>query len=190
QDSVNKLKPGLNEFLPYSFKSPGGGLALFSRLPIQDARGDTLNFNSYNLLATIEINQKPVQLIATHPVIPVKMDTFHRRNRHLDVIADFVKQETLPLILLGDFNLTPWSPYYRRFTKKTGLHNASLGYGIMATYPRYTNYVRYPKYIIPLINIPIDHCFVSQEFKVANYRVGNNANSDHAPIIADLVLSE
>ncbi|MEM7556266.1 MAG: endonuclease/exonuclease/phosphatase family protein [Cyanobacteria bacterium P01_A01_bin.84] len=93
--------------------------------------------------------------------------------------------------MFGDFNLTPWSPYYRRFIQKTGLHNASLGYGLFPTYPRSTSYVRYPKYIIPLINISIDHCFVSKEFKVANYQVGDdNANSDHAPIITDLVLSE
>ncbi|MEM7556267.1 MAG: endonuclease/exonuclease/phosphatase family protein [Cyanobacteria bacterium P01_A01_bin.84] len=93
QASVDKLKPGLNKLLPYFFKSPGGGLALFSRLPIQDVRGDTLNTDNYNLLATIKINGKPVQLIGTHALIPFKRITFHVRNRQLAALAKFIKQE-------------------------------------------------------------------------------------------------
>jgi endonuclease/exonuclease/phosphatase family metal-dependent hydrolase len=45
-----------------------------------------------------------------------------------------------------------------------------------------------PTWLMSLINIPIDHCFVSKEFRVVNTRISGSANSDHAVLIADLVL--
>ncbi|MEM7726721.1 MAG: endonuclease/exonuclease/phosphatase family protein [Cyanobacteria bacterium P01_A01_bin.45] len=187
---VNKLKIGLNERLPYSFKTPVGRSVLFSRLPLKDVQGDILKSNRHNIFATIEINKKPIQFIGTHPLVPIQRNTLRIRNQQLEVLARFVKKQTKPVIVLGDFNLTPWSPYYRKFINKTGLHNTSLGYGTLPTWPHPTTYLKLPKYITPLMSIPIDHCFVSQDFKVANYQVGKNANSDHASIVTDLVLSE
>jgi endonuclease/exonuclease/phosphatase (EEP) superfamily protein YafD len=188
KNAVDKLNTGLKDIFPYSFRSTGGGLALFSRLPLQDAKGDKLNGESTNLLATLEVNGKSIQLIGVHPMVPIKPSTFHRRNRQLIALSSYVRTLKDPVIVFGDFNLTPWSPYYRQFIKKSGLHNASLGYGILASWPRSATHVHHPEWILPLINIPIDHCFVSKEIRVAGIRTGANANSDHASLITDLVL--
>ena len=90
QNAVNNLNTGLKNILPYSFKSPGGGLALLSRLAIEDARGDNLNAKNTNLIATLLINNQPVKFIGTHPFVPVKPSTFHRRNLHLPVLSDYI----------------------------------------------------------------------------------------------------
>jgi hypothetical protein len=78
------------------------------------------------------------------------------------------------------------------FVKKTKLHNTRLGYGILPSWIRDTSYLHYPKWLVFLMenfgNIPIDHCFVNHDFKVSGIHTGNNANSDHAPVISDLVL--
>lgn len=188
KNAVEQLNTKLKEILPYSFRSPGGGLALFTRQPFRDAKGDKLKGEATNLLATLEINNKPIQLIGAHPTIPIKSSTFHRRNRQLAVLSSYVSTLQIPVIVFGDFNLTPWSPYYRQFVQKSGLHNASLGYGILPSWPRSATHVRYPSWLIPLMNIPIDHCFVSKEFRVAAIRTSDHANSDHAPLITSLVL--
>jgi endonuclease/exonuclease/phosphatase (EEP) superfamily protein YafD len=188
KNAVDKLNTSLKDIFPYFYRSSGGGLALFSRLPLQNPKGDKLNGDSTNLLATLEVSGKPIQLIGVHPMVPIKPSTFQRRNRQLTVLSSYVRTLKDPVIVFGDFNLTPWSPYYRQFIKKSGLHNASLGYGILTSWPRSATHVHHPKWILPLMNIPIDHCFVSKEFKVAAIRTGANANSDHASLITDLVL--
>jgi len=189
QDAVENLKAGLKDTLPYSFRSPGGGLALLSRFSIQQAKGDNFNGKGcHNLLATIEVDKEPIQLIGTHPLVPVKRQTFHSRNRQLAALSDYIRGVNQPLILVGDFNLTPWSPYYRRFINKTSLHNTRLGFGILPSWPRPATHVHFPSWLIPLVNISIDHCLVSKHFSVARIYTGGNANSDHASLVADLVL--
>jgi endonuclease/exonuclease/phosphatase (EEP) superfamily protein YafD len=188
--AFENLKIGLKNTLPYTFRSPGGGLALFSRLPIQDVKADNFNGKGgHNLIATLTVNKQSIKLIGTHPLIPIKRNTFHSRNLQLAALSDYIRELNQPLIIMGDFNLTPWSPYYRKFINKTNLHNTRLGFGILPSWPRPATHVNLPSWIIPLMNIPIDHCFVSKHFRVSRIDTGTNANSDHAPLITDLVLS-
>ncbi|MGH1393684.1 MAG: endonuclease/exonuclease/phosphatase family protein [Trichormus sp.] len=188
-NSFEIIQPQLQANLPYSFRSPGGGLALFSRFPIQDARADNFNKQAkHNLVATLEIGQRQITFIGTHPLIPIKPVTFHSRNFQLAAITEYIQGLNQPLIVAGDFNLTPWSPYYRRFVNKTKLHNSRLGFGILPSWPRTATHINLPHWLIPLMNIPIDHCFVSKHFQVAETYTGDHANYDHAALITDLVL--
>jgi endonuclease/exonuclease/phosphatase (EEP) superfamily protein YafD len=183
------LKTGLKQILPYSFRSPGGGIAMLSRLPISDARGDNFNGKgNHNLIATLEVNKQPIKIIGIHPLVPVKLRNFHQRNLQLAALSDYIQGVNQPLIVVGDFNITPWSPYYRRFINRTALHNTRFGFGILPSWPRQATHVHLPSWIIPLMNIPIDHCLVSKHFRVARTYIGANANSDHASLITDLVL--
>jgi endonuclease/exonuclease/phosphatase (EEP) superfamily protein YafD len=189
QDMSESLKTALKKSLPYYFRSPGGGLAIFSRLPFQDAKGDNFSGQgNHNLIATLEIGQQPVQFIGTHPLVPIKSSTFNSRNIQLKALGNYIATLNQPVILAGDFNLTPWSPYYRQLIHKIKLHNTRLGFGILPSWPRSTTYKTFPGWMIPLLNIPIDHCFVSKHFQVANIYTGDNVNSDHAPLVVDLVL--
>ncbi|OUL30190.1 endonuclease/exonuclease/phosphatase [Nostoc sp. RF31YmG] len=189
RSGFDNLKTSFKNTLPYTFRSPGGGLAIFSRLPIQDVKADNFNGKGgHNLIATLTVAKQSIKLIGTHPIVPVIRNNFHRRNLQLAALSDYIKEINQPLILMGDFNLTPWSPYYRRFINKTKLHNSRLGFGILPSWPRPATHVNLPSWVIPLMNIPIDHCFVSKHFSVAQISTGANANSDHAPLITDLVL--
>ncbi|AFY50480.1 hypothetical protein Nos7524_4738 [Nostoc sp. PCC 7524] len=187
--SFENLRWQFQDTLPSAFRSSGGGLAIFSRLPLQDVKGDNFNKQgNHNLIATIEIDKQPIKFIGTHPLVPTKPTNFHSRNRQLAALTKYIQQLQQPVILAGDFNLTPWSPYYRRLINKTNLHNTRLGFGILPSWPRPATHVHLPSWLIPLINIPIDHCLVSKHFQVATTYTGANANSDHAALITDLVL--
>lgn len=184
-----KLKTGLKDVYPYSFRSPGGGLAIFSQIPLEDVGGINLDGVGHHLIANLEVNGKLIHFIGTHPFVPVKPSTFQRRNLQLLALEKYIQQQQKPVIIAGDFNLTPWSPYYRKFIKKTGLHNTRLGFGTLPSWPHPTTYIKkIPSWLMPLINIPIDHCFVSKEFGVVNTRISGSGNSDHAAIIVDLIL--
>lgn len=189
-DSAFKtLKAQLKDTLPYTFKSPGGGLAIFSRFSFADIRADRLNSQgNHSIIANVEVNKQLIKFIGIHPLVPVTRKNFHRRNSQLAAVSSYIQRQNQPLILMGDFNLTPWSPYYRQLIETTKLHNTRLGFGILPSWPRPTTDLSLPSWLIPLVNIPIDHCLVSQQFRVRQIYTGTNANSDHASLIVDLVL--
>ncbi len=79
-------------------------------------------------------------------------------------------------IVIGDLNTTVWSNSYQILLSDTGMTNASEGFGFMPTWP--TN-------LIPMM-IPIDHCLVSEGFKVIDIRTGEDLGSDHLPLVVEL----
>ncbi len=81
-----------------------------------------------------------------------------------------------------------WSPYYKSFVRQTGLRNARQGFGILPTWPSKSSLSPVPATIAPLLSIPIDHCLISPKIKVVNIRTGPNVDSDHLPVITDLVI--
>ncbi len=100
-----------------------------------------------------------------------------QRNRQLAAIGDYVAKVKNPL-LIGDFNVTMWSSYYKVFVSKAGLRNARRSFGIIPTWSTFR----------PLLYIPIDHCFVGRDMKVLNIRTGRHVGSDHLPLITDLLV--
>ncbi len=190
QKMKKNIEARVKYLFPHSFQSPGGGLAVFSKLPLEDSSGQKFpGSNDTNLVTHIRYQNRQIQIIGTHPLVPVKLDRFTRRNQQLSALSSYLQYEDRPTILMGDFNLTPWSPYYQQFINKAFLHNTRSGFGILPTWIRPSTTVNLPQLLLPFINIPIDHIFVSKMFKVANTYTGDNANSDHAPIISELVIS-
>jgi endonuclease/exonuclease/phosphatase (EEP) superfamily protein YafD len=99
------------------------------------------------------------------------------RHRYLRHLAASLAAVEGPLILLGDFNVTPWSPDYRDLVAEAGLASASGGH--IATWPVWS----------PLLRIPIDHVFIRGPWSLLRAARGPDLGSDHYPILADLCLS-
>jgi endonuclease/exonuclease/phosphatase (EEP) superfamily protein YafD len=186
-DWVNQLQAGLGDRLPYRYTVYSTGMLLMSRLPLTQTK--TLRTGDFSLLATFELGGQPIQFIGIHPVIPLPRAAFAQRNAAFQTLADYIQGITTPVIVMGDFNLSPWSPYYRQFIQQTHLHNASLGFGVQPSFPRLSTVRPRPGWLLPLINIPIDHCLVSRPFRVTGFGTAAHGNADHAPIVTELVLS-
>ncbi|MEO0375190.1 MAG: endonuclease/exonuclease/phosphatase family protein [Cyanobacteria bacterium P01_A01_bin.17] len=171
---------------PHTYRTTGGNNALLSRYPILEATSDLLGVDvegrTYNLVARLDIEGQRVTLIGIHPPIPVLPKYFHVRNRQLDALAQYVRALDGSIIVLGDFNTTPWSPYLRRFEKSTKLENAGRGRGIYATWHYHSNL---PK---SFFKVPIDH-IETRGFTGRQAWVGASGGSDHRPIIADILIS-
>jgi endonuclease/exonuclease/phosphatase (EEP) superfamily protein YafD len=180
QKKLQDLKP----ILPYSIEEPSAdnfGIALFSKLPLEQPKIQNWGVGAYvvpSLSATVTIAQKPMTLIATHPLPPLKPDYFMFRNQHMTEMADYVKQLKNPAIVMGDLNMSMWSPYFRQFVQTTKLKSSRQGFGVQPSWPVDS----------PLLQIPIDHCLVSPTIRVVKNQIGPDVGSDHYPLIADLAV--
>ena len=96
------------------------------------------------------------------------------RNRQLDDAVYLLEDITDPLVVLGDFNETPWSPALCRFAEELDLH----GFNVAATWPVWYEFA----------GIPIDHALISNELLFSRIEIGPNIASDHRPIVVDVLL--
>jgi len=130
------------------------------------------------LFADVKFQGKIISLILVHPTVPIKQQSFIDRNQQLAGIGQYAAQVKNPLVVVGDFNTTMWSPFYKNMVNTGKLRNARSGFGILPTWPTF----------MPLAYIPIDHFLVSQEIGVLKVHTGSNVGSDHLPLITDLVI--
>jgi len=171
----------LTNSLPYSVIQPredNFGIGLFSKLPLAESEIAYIgNAEVPSILATISTGKTNLRLIATHPLPPGGREYSQRRNEQLDRLPDYIRS-SLPVMLLGDLNVTPWNYHFHRLLKRTGLKNSAQGFGIQPTWPNYN----------PLLRIPIDHCLHSPDINIVDRRIGSDVSSDHYPVIVDFVI--
>jgi endonuclease/exonuclease/phosphatase (EEP) superfamily protein YafD len=100
---------------------------------------------------------------------------FHPRKqaRHMDWLIAYVRSRSHPLIVAGDFNLTPFSAKLNKFAIATGLRRHAT---LLASWP--ADKFR-PVFLI-------DHVFASSEFCSVQVAMGPSVGSDHRPVIADI----
>ncbi len=159
----------------------GNGIAIFSRIPFDQS--ETLDLGSDhrpNLLVKFAWEGRQISLLTTHPPNPFGENRFAWRNEQLVMTAQLMNSLPAPKILIGDLNITMWSPYYQKLVADTQLKNTRAGYGLIPTWPA--------QIWLPFLMIPIDHCLVSQDITVAALRTGKMLGSDHLPLIIELVI--
>ena len=178
---VNELRE-LNSRYPYSKVIPRGdnfGIGLWSRFPLAAVEELILSEAEVpSIYAQIEISGQTVSILTTHPVPPANKAGFDERNAQLSALGSLIRQSSIPTILLGDLNVTMWSPYYAKLIRDSGLVNTRKGFGVLPTWPTQ----------IPVLKIPLDHCLVSPTITVQRIRTGKTVGSDHLPLIVDLAI--
>ncbi|MEM9119337.1 MAG: endonuclease/exonuclease/phosphatase family protein [Cyanobacteria bacterium P01_F01_bin.56] len=187
---IEQLDP-LTAELPY-FSGEGNannfGIVIYSRYPLTTTQ--LVNFaadSTPSITTTMTVHGQSLTVVGTHPVPPVRPTYFYSRNRQLDQLGQYLQSVEQPKIVIGDFNITMWSPYYRSFHRQTGLKNVRDGFGLLPSWPT-GKFYRLPAWFMPLLAIPIDHGLVSPELTVTKVQVGPNVGSDHRPVVVDLHL--
>ncbi|MEM9808919.1 MAG: endonuclease/exonuclease/phosphatase family protein, partial [Cyanobacteria bacterium P01_D01_bin.56] len=181
QETMDQLRSRLD--YAHSYRTTGSNNALFSRYPILEATTEDFGVKTrgrtFNLVAKLQVEENTVTVIGVHPPVPILRNFFHIRNHQLDTLIHASQEIEGELIVLGDFNTTPWSPYFERFERQSQLQNAGCGHGIWATW--YFNQTLKTRYI----KIPIDH-IMTRGFKSLKTWTGNTGGSDHKPLITVL----
>lgn len=183
---INELKI-LNQKFPYQVTHPlenAYGIALYSKYPLKKEKVLFLNHDDVpSIHASIEFpSGKSFNFHGMHPVAPVPSDKYPDNINDKEVallkVGDMVAAESNPSIVAGDFNDVSWSKTSRLFGQKGDLRNVRLGRGLYNTFNANSIFLRWP----------LDHFFVTKEFKLSRLERQKSFGSDHFPLYAELVL--
>jgi len=163
--------------------SGSGGIAIYSRLPNSEFRvfhpGDqSMPAIELNVRRLVEgdANPKPdLSILGVHTFSPQLDDGTRiiRRNQQLAGVAQWASEKTTDLIVIGDLNITPWSPPFWRLLTDGRLSDSTWYRGYFPTWPAGLN----------MGAIQIDHALVSERVKILQRRVlPDTGLSDHRPI--------
>jgi endonuclease/exonuclease/phosphatase (EEP) superfamily protein YafD len=176
---AERLRPLLPSYPHFYIEPSRMGAAVFTKWPVLAAESMPLaKEGAIAARVRIEWRGTPVTVLGVHLNWPLGPRNSKFRNEELAGVVAFSKAQTEPLIVAGDFNLTPWSEYFSDALEASGLHDAARGFGLARTWPAQ---------FAPL-GIRIDHCFLSREWSSRRVEVGPPLGSDHLPVIADLSL--
>ncbi len=118
------------------------------------------------------------QLYAIHPTPPMPQENplSTDRDAELMMISELARNSRLPVIVIGDFNDVAWSPTTLLFQDTSELLDVRVGRGFYSTFDANKHLFRWP----------LDHIFVSPEFRLSDLKVGNSIDSDHFPLYVEL----
>jgi endonuclease/exonuclease/phosphatase (EEP) superfamily protein YafD len=177
----------LNKDYPYSQRAINEvtyGMILFSKFPLQNVEVNYLqnkNVPSFNINISIE-NDKIFSFHAVHPVPPTHFkklpDNEGQREKALKKLGQSVMNGQFPTIVAGDFNDVVWSRVDDLMGTTNILNDVRVGRGFYNSFDA-TNF---------LIRWPLDHVFVTKEFRLKKLERLTKIGSDHFPIFVELVF--
>jgi endonuclease/exonuclease/phosphatase (EEP) superfamily protein YafD len=158
------------------------GMALYSKYPLQSVEDlDLGDDRSSHLRALVQLPVGLAEVYAVHLASPPSPRRARQRNTQLRRLAERVAASDpgVPKIVAGDFNSTPFSPYFQDLLRAAGLRDGRRPFGLQATWPMWP---------LPLW-IPIDHCLVSHDVTVTRVATGPATGSDHLPVECSFSLA-
>lgn len=156
------------------------GMVLYSRLPMtrKDIRFLT-NPEVPSFDCHVSLDDGTVfRLLTVHPEPPVIYGDSIGRDAEIAKVAQLVRDEDLPVIVMGDLNDVAWSPGTRRFVRISRLLDPREGRGQYNSFDARFFFLRWP----------LDHIFLSPHFQVISMRRQPFFGSDHFPMQYDLAF--
>ena len=171
-----------------------GDISVYSRYPIveqktvvvESAEGAPRQDLREILVTTLDIDGQRVNLVAVHPASPRSETRWMNRQGYLEKLDEVVGQvqrdSAAKTIVIGDWNLSPWSFYFGDFLKRRKLHTA-FPEGI----PQTTRFF-FDFRLHWILGAVVDHVALSEGLQFKDVVLGPDIGSDHLPLIADILL--
>lgn len=149
------------------------GVAFYSKYPLKALRRSVTQ-----AVVEVQLPQGEVLLVGCHPPAPRNQKYLMSRNQYMERLTRFAGQEEGPLIVLGDFNNTPWNPQFKRFMNTSGLQLVKESLFWQRTWPVDNQ----------LIGVPIDHFLFKGTLRPISFSNGEAVGSDHYSIKMEFQL--
>jgi endonuclease/exonuclease/phosphatase (EEP) superfamily protein YafD len=178
---TNGLRVLLHERYPYSLVCTvvhRCGAAIFSKRAWATAGHEYWSTDAPEMV-WIQLDDAEVgrlRVVGVHFALPYRAEWQTRQLRRL---VAFRSALAGPVIVAGDFNMTPWSYRQQHLLAATGLRRH-------ATFLR--SWPTDGQFRLPWPTFLIDHVLSTPDIKSVAIRVGPNTGSDHLPVIARLGL--
>jgi endonuclease/exonuclease/phosphatase (EEP) superfamily protein YafD len=169
----------LDELLPYQARA--GELFVASRMPLAGLRAVPLaESGAMAVVFGLEAPQGRLTVIAVHANWPLGAAIAASRDLELARLAQLAREATGPVVVLGDLNVTAYSPVFVELLARSGLRDCAAGQGLHATWPA----------PFPPLYLQIDHCLADPRIGIRGLRSGPWVGSDHFPLEVELALPE
>jgi endonuclease/exonuclease/phosphatase (EEP) superfamily protein YafD len=159
-------------------------LELYSRLPLLHPHSQDLEQPGVpSVITGMRLpDGRTFTFFGIHPTPPIPdsyPDGVGLRNQVLHKVARLLRQTPGPALVAGDFNDVSWSSTIHQLVVEGPVKDISVGRGFYPTFDAK----------IPLIRWPLDHFFVTPQFRVIELTRPPAVGSDHFPLLAELALS-
>jgi endonuclease/exonuclease/phosphatase (EEP) superfamily protein YafD len=119
-----------------------------------------------------------LRVVGVHLHLPYRAEA---QTRQIDWLIAESASFAGPAVIVGDFNMTPWSYRLQRLLASAGLRRH-------ATFLRSWPTGLYPQLRLPAPAFLIDHVLSTPDIRSVSIRTGPVVGSDHLPVIAQLRL--
>ncbi|WP_353164830.1 endonuclease/exonuclease/phosphatase family protein [Empedobacter brevis] len=180
---MEQIREATNDF-SYKIEVPlenTYGLLFYSKLPITHQEINYLISTEIpSIIADIEYNNQIVRLYGLHPTPPVPQENEESAERDAEIlmIGKQAKAYRKACIVFGDLNDVAWSRTTRLFLKTSQMLDPRRGRGMFNTFHAHHWFLRWP----------LDHYFLSSQFRLIEMIREPNIGSDHFPISIKVVL--
>lgn len=161
-------------------RNGSAGICLLSRYPVEPADPEGIAEKEPHpwISTTVHSPDGDFRVIGMHPRTPRGGFRFAQRNAQLDHAASVAAASPLPVLLMGDLNCTPFSPWFSRLLQRGLLRDSGEGFGLPPTWRS------------GIWFLPIDHLLISRHWRTLDrYVHTGDLGSDHRPLIGLLALS-
>jgi endonuclease/exonuclease/phosphatase (EEP) superfamily protein YafD len=169
---LEQLKRRLADY-PYSVfnsRDDSYGMALYSKLEFVQPHVRLLSGDETPSIHT-GVRLKNGDLFRVHGLHPPPPAP-QGRDAELLIVGRELTHDVLPCIVAGDLNDVPWSDTARLFRHVSGLLDPRIGRSPLPTFPVHFSLLRFP----------LDHVFLSPEFRLIEFGRGPDVGSDHFPL--------
>lgn len=180
-----QLDEAINKDWTWSAKIPLDnlyGMHLYSRLPLENLSVDYLIQDDIPSIHTwVRLNEEHrVRLHAVHPRPPVPGESRESlwRDAELMKVGEQIQREAVPAILAGDLNDVAWSKTTRQFCRLASMSDPRRGRGLYSSFHARWWFLRWP----------LDHLFLTREFRLKRMQTLSAFGSDHFPILVEVTF--
>ncbi len=185
-DAADQQLTQLYPFRALHPQSDFSGQGVLSKFPLSNDEFWQIKLGHQHV--DVDWNGQLISLFNVHPVHPLRGIRFDGQSRAEEIDDVLRRTETvvIPLLLVGDFNMTNLSDDYARVTARYEDAYRQIGWGMGFGFPNFA-VAFHVKYMPPIARI--DYIFHDAHFQPVEMHVGTNSGgSDHFPVYATLAL--
>jgi endonuclease/exonuclease/phosphatase (EEP) superfamily protein YafD len=189
QDGLMKDIETIRDIYPYGINEPrtnAFGTIVLSKFPVKDARTlqtEKFAFDNIIINFVFEMKGQDISVYTLHPPPPTSNLLLKQRTNDLALASDFIEQDKNEnIIMTGDWNLSPYSPYFADVLQSTGIKYQYTSLLPFTTWPS--------QFQLPFLQIPIDHILSKGNLQLTDKHRGPAMGSDHYPIVASFKVMQ